>query len=157
MKKRIRTAAVCLSQGKILIVRLKDPTSGAEFLTPPGGGIEVGESAARACEREALEETGFRVRTVKESARILNYVFFWDGVWRDCETHLFVTELLEPYREPGVIEDAAYQIDVLWLPLEELSRELAFHVILQDGVIKSVEAALSKIQPSVQGPAPKSG
>jgi 8-oxo-dGTP pyrophosphatase MutT (NUDIX family) len=45
-------------QGRILLTRRAD--NGQWCL--PSGGMEPGESAAEACEREVLEETGLRVR-----------------------------------------------------------------------------------------------
>lgn len=52
------SAAVFDGQGRILLTRRAD--NGQWCL--PGGRMESGESAAEACEREVLEETGLRVR-----------------------------------------------------------------------------------------------
>ena len=52
------SAAIFDEQGRILLTRRAD--NGQWCL--PGGGMEPGESAAEACEREVLEETGLSVR-----------------------------------------------------------------------------------------------
>lgn len=52
------SAAIFDEQGRILLTRRAD--NGQWCL--PGGGMESGESAAEACEREVFEETGLRVR-----------------------------------------------------------------------------------------------
>lgn len=52
------SAAIFDEQGRILLTRRAD--NGQWCL--PGGAMEPGESAAEACEREVLEETGLNVR-----------------------------------------------------------------------------------------------
>ncbi|HLO28038.1 MAG TPA: NUDIX domain-containing protein [Anaerolineales bacterium] len=52
------SAAILDEQGRILLTRRAD--NGQWCL--PGGRMESGESAAEACEREVLEETGLSVR-----------------------------------------------------------------------------------------------
>ncbi len=52
------SAAIFDEQRRILLTRRAD--NGQWCL--PGGALESGESAAEACEREVLEETGLRVR-----------------------------------------------------------------------------------------------
>jgi ADP-ribose pyrophosphatase YjhB (NUDIX family) len=52
------SAAIFNEEGRILLTRRAD--NGQWCL--PGGAMEPGESAAEACEREVLEETGLHVR-----------------------------------------------------------------------------------------------
>lgn len=52
------SAAIFDSQGRILLTKRRD--NGQWCL--PSGGMESGESAAEACEREVFEETGLNVR-----------------------------------------------------------------------------------------------
>jgi ADP-ribose pyrophosphatase YjhB (NUDIX family) len=52
------SAAIFDEGGRVLLTRRAD--NGQWCL--PGGGVESGESAAEACEREVFEETGLRVR-----------------------------------------------------------------------------------------------
>jgi ADP-ribose pyrophosphatase YjhB (NUDIX family) len=62
--KVICRSAVFDQEGRILMVQ----ESADHLWTLPGGWIDVGESPARAAEREVREETGFRVRVVKLAA-----------------------------------------------------------------------------------------
>ena len=52
------SAAIFDEQGRVFLTRRAD--NGQWCL--PGGGMDAGESAAEACEREVWEETGLRVR-----------------------------------------------------------------------------------------------
>jgi 8-oxo-dGTP pyrophosphatase MutT (NUDIX family) len=55
------SAAIFDAQRRILLTRRAD--NGQWCL--PGGGMDAGESAAEACEREVWEETGLRVRVTR--------------------------------------------------------------------------------------------
>jgi ADP-ribose pyrophosphatase YjhB (NUDIX family) len=55
------SAALFDEQGRILLTRRAD--NGQWCL--PGGGMEAGESAGEACEREVFEETGLRVHVTR--------------------------------------------------------------------------------------------
>jgi ADP-ribose pyrophosphatase YjhB (NUDIX family) len=72
------SAAIFDEQGRILLTRRAD--NGKWCL--PGGRMESGESAAEACEREVLEETGLRVR-VKRLVGVYSHpdqlVIYLDG------------------------------------------------------------------------------
>jgi len=52
------SAAIFDEQGRVFLTRRAD--NGQWCL--PGGGMDAGESAAEACEREVWEETGLRIR-----------------------------------------------------------------------------------------------
>ena len=58
---RIRVCGLCIERGRILLVNHAGLRDG-DFWAPPGGGIEFGETAPDALEREFLEETGLHVR-----------------------------------------------------------------------------------------------
>ena len=60
-KLRVRVAGLLVEHGKLLLVKLRSPVSDSEIWTPPGGGIEFGESIEDALKREFLEETGLKV------------------------------------------------------------------------------------------------
>ena len=50
---------VCINDQKILSIKQRDPKSGVEFWSLPGGGIEPTETAREAAVRETREETGY--------------------------------------------------------------------------------------------------
>lgn len=60
-KLRVRVAGLLVEHGKLLLIKLHSPVSGSEIWTPPGGGVEFGESMEETLTREFLEETGLKV------------------------------------------------------------------------------------------------
>ncbi len=58
-KLRVRACGICTNETGILLVR--QHLSGKDFWSPPGGGIEFGESAESCLKREFVEETGLTV------------------------------------------------------------------------------------------------
>ncbi len=66
-KPRIRPVALCVFQhdGRILVAKGQDRSTGAEFYRPLGGGIDFGETGAQALNREVREETGEAIRDLR--------------------------------------------------------------------------------------------
>jgi 8-oxo-dGTP diphosphatase len=59
-KVRVRVCGVLIENGRILMVRHKGISDGS-FWSPPGGGLEFGESVEEGLKREFIEETGLSV------------------------------------------------------------------------------------------------
>ncbi len=57
---RVRVCGICLDRERILMINTLGLTEG-DFWSPPGGGIQVGESSEACLKREFLEETGLIV------------------------------------------------------------------------------------------------
>lgn len=57
---RLRVSGLCWRDEKLLIVNHRHLTAGS-FWSPPGGGVEFGESAADTLVREFREETGIEI------------------------------------------------------------------------------------------------
>lgn len=58
---RVRVSGICVEGGKILLANHRLLRKDAEFWSPPGGGMEFGQSAEENLKREFLEETGLTV------------------------------------------------------------------------------------------------
>jgi ADP-ribose pyrophosphatase YjhB (NUDIX family) len=69
---RIRVCALCWKENLLLMVNHKGLYS-HNFWAPPGGGIEPGQLAAEALEREVLEETGLKI-SVNNLMAVCEYV-----------------------------------------------------------------------------------
>ncbi|HEY4650255.1 MAG TPA: NUDIX hydrolase [Pontibacter sp.] len=74
-KVRVRVCGICIQDDKLLLVRHQATIKNQAFWSPPGGGLQFGESIAACLQREFSEETGL----VAEVGRFL-----------------FVNEFLEP-------------------------------------------------------------
>ena len=61
-KEWIGAAAIIISRGKLLMVRGK----GRNSWSVPSGGIEHSESSEQACIREVWEETGYKVKIIRD-------------------------------------------------------------------------------------------
>ena len=116
----IRPVAVCVFRrgGRVLVAEGVDPATGERFARPLGGGIEEGETSARAVEREVREEiaadvVGLRLLGVLEN--LFTYggrarheiVFVYDGRLADGR--------LYEAGEVAVLE-AGWALPAVWRP-----------------------------------------
>ncbi|SES14775.1 ADP-ribose pyrophosphatase YjhB, NUDIX family [Butyrivibrio fibrisolvens] len=85
---RLRHACrgILVQDGKVLLCH--EPGSGLYII--PGGGVEGHENYADCCEREMLEETGYKTKAVKE---YLDIEELFD-VWRHIN-HYYICEIVE--------------------------------------------------------------
>ena len=134
MKQRLRASAVCEADGRLLLVRLRDPVSGVEALYPPGGGVEPNEPPEETARRETLEETGVRVRVDPSIALLDRYPFTWAGVDYDVTTHYFAATPEEPPAELAKVIDADYNLGALWVPTSEALEAVAVHPAIASAV-----------------------
>ncbi len=136
-ERRLRASVVCEAEGRLLLVRLRDPVSGVEALYPPGGAIEPGEAPAETARRETLEETGVRVRVHPDLVIVDTYPFRWAGVDRLVTTHYFAASLEGPFDPalPAVI-DASYNLGAVWLPVGEATAGLSVHPAIASAVAR---------------------
>jgi ADP-ribose pyrophosphatase YjhB (NUDIX family) len=116
---------VCEAEDHLLVVRLRDPSSGVEAFYPPGGAIEANESPAAAARRETLEETGLHVTVDEKSELVATYPFNWDATDYEVTTHFFHATTAKS-ELPHVV-DAPYHRGAKWLPLNDALDELAVH------------------------------
>lgn len=62
-KLRLRACGILVEHGTVLMVELRSPVTGEWVWTPPGGGVQFGDTIAATIEREFREETGLQVKT----------------------------------------------------------------------------------------------
>jgi 8-oxo-dGTP pyrophosphatase MutT (NUDIX family) len=136
---RLRASVVCVDDGALLCVRIRDPLSGEVQLFPPGGGIEPAESPAEAALREAREETGYALSLVPGVDCVARYPFVWAGNPVDVTTHFFGARLVRGRDAQGAHEQDDVQLDVGWLPLVAVADALSFHATIRDAVLALVE------------------
>ena len=124
---------MCWHKDRLLVVWLKDPGRKESLPFPPGGTLEPGESAAQAAEREAFEETGYRVKIDDKRSRRLRYDFEWDHQIYDCETEFFAAQLVSPVAERA--PDEKFLDRVEWMPLSQVKEAFCFHQGIRDCVL----------------------
>ncbi len=102
------------------IALIRKPHFAAGVWRPPGGGIKPGEDFVAGAEREALEETGLRVRL--ERYLVASRASFVHGGqelrWR---THVFLARTGDTELDPGDPEEIA---GARWGTLDELAGPL---------------------------------
>jgi ADP-ribose pyrophosphatase len=95
-----------LPDGRMVLVRQYRHAVGRSILEVPAGTREPDEPVERTAERELLEETGYRARSIRELAR-----FFVSPGWANEELVLFVaTGLTSGQARPEDDEDLQIQI-----------------------------------------------
>lgn len=141
---RERTSVVVLHKNKILGFHAVDPTSQTPYFFLPGGAIEPGESASAAAARECLEETGYKVRVLEETAFERKYDFPWDGRIHACRTIFYVGVLEQEWTPPHKVEDATYHKGVDWVDAAKASTIFAYNKDILWAVQKLLKTARKK-------------
>jgi 8-oxo-dGTP diphosphatase len=72
---RVRVCGICIENDKILLINHRGLTPTNVFWSPPGGGVNFGETLHEALKREFLEETGATIEVqdlmfINESLRL---------------------------------------------------------------------------------------
>lgn len=97
---------------RILLLRWRDPSTGAYLWEPPGGGIEAGESPLEAARRELREETGLPGDAVAERHVMVRRDVVWNGRHYQGEEAFFLARFAP---SPPVVRDGLEAYEVDWL------------------------------------------
>ena|GEM_PF-145477 len=138
---RERSSVIVIHKGKILGFNAEDPTTKVPYFFMPGGGIEAGESPAQTSERETLEETGYKIRVLEDTAVEKKYDFPWDGKLYSCKTVFYLGVLDEPYHEPGAVDDGDYHKGVIWIDIKEVEKIFGYQPEIIGAVQKLIKTA----------------
>jgi tRNA(adenine34) deaminase len=138
---RERSSVIVLHKNKILGFHAVDPTSKVPYFFLPGGGIEPGESAAATSERECMEETGYKIKILEDTAFEKKYDFPWNGELFSTKTVFFLGVLDEAYREPGTVTDGDYHKGVAWLDIKKVPEIFGYTTEVLWAVQKLIKTA----------------
>ncbi len=138
---RQRASVIVVHKNKILGFNAVDPHSGTKYFFMPGGGVEDGESAALAAQRETLEETGYKIRVLEETEFRRKYDFPWNGKINACDTTFYLGILDENWHEPTDVADADYHRGVQWIDVKNVDRIFSYNKDILWAVQKLVKVA----------------
>ncbi|MDG0814732.1 tRNA adenosine(34) deaminase TadA [Bdellovibrio svalbardensis] len=124
---RPRASVIVVHKNKVLGFNAVDPHSGQKYFFMPGGGVETGESAAVAAQRETLEETGYKIRVLEETEFRRKYDFPWNGKINHCDTVFFLGVLDEEWHAPSEVQDADYHRGVQWIEGKNVDKVFAYN------------------------------
>jgi ADP-ribose pyrophosphatase YjhB (NUDIX family) len=109
--------------GRVLLMRYED--EGRQWWTPPGGGLEAGESVEDAARREALEELGLtRPAVTPLWSQTVEFTFRRQPL-RVLESFVLVRlagQTIDPDRQALQAQHDEGILETRWWSLEELER-----------------------------------
>ena len=109
-------------RGRLLLIRWRDPVAGHEFVEPPGGLVEDGESDRDALAREIAEETGLVDVEVVRFVREVDHVFVFGGRRYACLERYYLCRLTGKQHADRQLEAVEQEgiVGVEWWPIDEL-------------------------------------
>jgi 8-oxo-dGTP diphosphatase len=127
---RVRVCGMCVQEGKILLINHSGMNESGEFWSPPGGGLEFGETIEDCLKREFLEETNTMISIGKflKVREFLKPPLHAIELFYEVKIESGILKMgFDPEMEEQIIKD------IQWLSFEEIlaKRETDFHEILR--------------------------
>lgn len=143
-KSRPAARLLCFDvEDRLLLLHFRDPHDGHLLWEPPGGGIEPGESARAAVQREWAEETGFPPPDLGSESTYVARDLVWRGARWVVDEQFFLGRL-SGVGTPIAAEAADQEMDAYlgsaWVPWRELDD-------LPDPVIPDLLPVLRRLAP----------
>ena len=120
--------AIVEDNGKLLVVKRKLPPAEGT-LDLPGGFADIGETAEQSVQRELLEETGLRAKTVEYLFSEPN-LYHFSGIEIPTQDLFFLCKV-DNVQQAEASDDAA---ECIWCPIKQLDPELFGLQSIQRGV-----------------------
>ena len=139
---QIRALAICVFRHteRILVNESHDPVKGLSFCRPLGGGIEFGETGAKAVAREIREEIGANVTNLRYLGTLEN-IFTYLGAPGHEIIQVYDGELVERslYERASVagVESNGESFQAVWRALGSFGPELP---LFPDGLAELLRA-----------------
>lgn len=144
---QIRALAICIfrHEGRILVNEAHDLVRGLSFCRPLGGGIEFGETGAKAVAREIFEEIGAEITNLRYVGTLEN-IFTYLGAPGHEIVQVYDGELIERslYDHPFIpgVESDGQPFQAAWRALDSFGPELP---LFPDGLIELLRAKETEV------------
>lgn len=109
--------------GRVLLVHWRDPSTGHEFLEPPGGVREAGETYEDALRREIAEETGIAGVEVGAFVAEVDHEFTFAGEHYDCRERYYMCRLAGSQRAATRLDAVEQEgiVGIEWWGVDDLA------------------------------------
>jgi 8-oxo-dGTP pyrophosphatase MutT (NUDIX family) len=107
---------------RMLMIHWRDPVTGHEFLEPPGGLCEPGESFEDTVRREIAEESGMTDVRVDDFVTEIRHMFTFAEERYDCLERYYLCRLVGRARTPAVLDPIEEKgiVGVEWVRVRDL-------------------------------------
>lgn len=125
--RRPAARVICVDgDGRILLLRWRDPVDGGHVWEPPGGGLDPGERPIDAARRELEEETGLSGECVVNQHVTVSRDAVWAGRRYIVDEEFFLARFASPMpalsRDRLRDDEVSLLIEEAWITWKEISR-----------------------------------